>query len=96
MLSGLTGAAPAAHLAPMSASFHPLMLDRVRAGGVGGLPIYLTHGARDWMFPVVMARAARAALRRAGAEIEYREIVDLSHAYPVEENARIRDWFLAH
>ena len=29
----------------------------------------------------------------AGAELAYREVADLSHAYPREENARILEWF---
>jgi phospholipase/carboxylesterase len=37
---------------------------------------------------------ARDALAAAGAAVTYREIDDLSHTYPVEENARILDWFL--
>jgi phospholipase/carboxylesterase len=58
------------------------------------VPIYLTHGAEDWMFPIDMARTANAALTAAGAQVEYREIADLSHAYPSEENDRIVEWFL--
>jgi phospholipase/carboxylesterase len=57
-----------------------------------GKPIYLVHGALDWMFPVSLARMADETLRGAGAEITYREIEDLSHTYPREENARILEW----
>ena len=56
-------------------------------------PIYLVHGALDWMFPVAMAREAAASLEEAGAALVYREIDDLSHTYPREENARIIEWF---
>ena len=31
-------------------------------------------------------------LEKAGARIVYREIEDLSHTYPREENARILEW----
>jgi phospholipase/carboxylesterase len=61
---------------------------------IKGLPVYLTHGALDWMFPVQLARDAQATLTAAGADLLYREIADLSHAYPSDENARILDWFL--
>jgi len=47
----------------------------------------------DWMFPVQTAREAAALLERAGADLCYREIPDLSHTYPREENARILEWF---
>lgn len=62
------------------------------AGQFAGKKIYMVHGVRDWMFPVAPVRAAAAALKTAGAEIVYREIADLSHNYPRDENARILDW----
>lgn len=46
------------------------------------------------MFAADMARLAYAELSAAGANVTYREIADLSHTYPSEENARIADWFL--
>jgi phospholipase/carboxylesterase len=46
------------------------------------------------MFPVDVARMARDALTAAGARVTYREIENLSHTYPREENARILDWLL--
>ena len=33
-------------------------------------------------------------LAQAGADVTYREVADLSHTYPRDENARILDWFL--
>jgi phospholipase/carboxylesterase len=54
--------------------------------------VRLCHGALDWLFPVALARAARDELARAGAAIEYREVADLSHAYPREENDGILRW----
>ncbi len=82
------------HLAPISASFHPFLLEVVEGERLKGLPIYLTHGAKDWMFPVDIARTAYRALAGGGADIFYREIADLSHTYPREENAHILDWYL--
>ena len=83
------------HLAPISASFHPLLLEMLDAERLKGLPLYLTHGALDWMFDVEVARMARDALTAAGANLTYREIDDLSHTYPRVENDRILDWLLA-
>jgi len=59
---------------------------------LAGLPIYLIHGALDWMFPVQVARTASNVLTAAGARVRYREIRDLSHTYPAEENELIIDW----
>ena len=92
LLTGLIERAPFTHLAPISGSFHPMLLEG--ADNVAGLPIYLVHGALDWMFPIDMARTANAALSAAGADVTFREIADLSHTYPRDENPHILDWFL--
>jgi len=93
-LSGLRSDAPFTHLAPIAASFHPMLVEVAEAERLQGLPIYLTHGALDWMFDIEIARLAADALTRAGADLTYREIDDLSHTYPREENDRILDWLL--
>ena len=94
-VSGLRGESPFTHLAPCSASFHPFLLEAVPAERLKDLPIYLIHGALDWMFPIDIARTASAALTGAGANVTYRELGDLSHTWPRDENPRILDWFLA-
>lgn len=94
LLAGLVQTIPSTHLGPISASFHPAIVSAAPPERVEGLPIYLTHGALDWMFPVQMARAAAESLREAGSVVTYDEIDDLSHTYPSEANARILDWFL--
>ena len=93
LLVGLREDAPYTHLAPVSGVLHPLNfaignLDRARSK-----PIWLVHGALDWMFPVSLAREAARVLEDAGAELAYQELDDLSHTYPREENARIIEWF---
>ena len=93
-VSGLRKASPFTHLAPISAAFHPMLLSMIDADRIKGLPIYLVHGAWDWMFPVDIARTANEALMAAGAAVTYSEVADLSHTYPREENAKIMDWFL--
>jgi phospholipase/carboxylesterase len=94
LLAGLDDASPFTHLAPVASSFHPLLLTMSEPSRVIGLPVYLVHGALDWMFPVSMARGARQALTTAGAQVTYREIADLSHVYPREEGSAMLDWFL--
>jgi phospholipase/carboxylesterase len=94
LLSGLDEGSPFTHLAPVAASFHPMLLTMAEPRRVTGLPVYLVHGALDWMFPVSIARTARRALTAAGAKVTYREIADLSHAYPRDESSAVLDWFL--
>ncbi len=93
-VGGLGAASPFTHLAPISASFHPMMLETIDNPKIAGRPIYLTHGVHDWMFDIEAARLANQILSQLGAEIIYREIPDLAHTYPRDENPRILDWFL--
>lgn len=95
LLSGLDDESPFTHLAPVAASFHPLLVTVSEPRRIRGLPIHLTHGALDWMFPVSMGRTANRALTAAGARVTYREIEDLAHAYPRDGNPEIVDWFLS-
>jgi phospholipase/carboxylesterase len=95
-VSGLEAASPFTHLAPVAATFHPLMAEMADAGRLRGLPIFLVHGRLDWMFPVHLARQARDALAAAGAEVAYHELEDLSHCYPREMNAPILSWLAAN
>ncbi len=91
-VTGLDNASPFTHLAPVAASFHPMLTQAADPARIGGLPIFLTHGARDWMFDVGVAREAAELLSNAGANVTYREIEDLSHTYPREINAEILAW----
>ena len=91
-VSGLEAASPFTHLAPVAATFHPLMAQMADADRLLGLPIFQVHGRLDWMFPVEVARQAREALAAAGADVSLHEIADLSHTYPREINAEILAW----
>ena len=93
-LNGLQAESPFTHLAPVSASFHPMLLDFFDNLRMSSLPVYLTHGVLDWMFSIDVANVANDALTARGVDVVYRPIADLSHTYPVEENTRIVDWLL--
>ncbi|HBZ70258.1 MAG TPA: phospholipase [Deltaproteobacteria bacterium] len=92
LLRGLAEGSPFTALAPVSGVLHPWNFRNGNLGRARGRRIYLVHGALDWMFPVATARNARDALAQAGADVVYRELPDLPHAYPREENARILRW----
>jgi phospholipase/carboxylesterase len=91
---GLRAGCRFTHLAPIAAAFHPMLMTFADADRVRGLPIYIVHGAQDWMFPPELAQGAQRALQAAGAAVVYREIADLSHTYPRDQNGPILDWFL--
>ncbi|MEO8605323.1 MAG: phospholipase [bacterium] len=92
LLCGLQPATPFTHLAPISGVLHPANLMNGNLERARGRCIYLVHGGLDWMFPIATARLAHHELARAGADIVFREIADLSHAYPREQNGPILEW----
>jgi phospholipase/carboxylesterase len=91
-LCGLRDDMPFTHLAPACGVLHPFVFANGGLERARERPIYYIHGALDWMFPVGSARMAREALLSAGAPLVYREIADLSHIYPRDENPAILDW----
>jgi phospholipase/carboxylesterase len=93
LLCGLMPDMPVTALAPVSGVLHPANLVNGNLERARGRRIYLVHGALDWMFPIALARIARDTLQHAGADVVLREIPDLSHTYPREENGRILTWF---
>ena len=94
LLCGLRAGMPFTHLAPACGVLHPALLASGDLARARGRPVYLVHGALDWMFPVYTARLAREALSSAGAALVYREIEDRSHTSPRDENPRILDWLM--
>jgi len=80
-------------LAPLCGVLHPANAVLGNLGRARGVPIYLVHGAQDFLFPVALAHVTRDTLTTAGAALEYREIADLSHTYPRSENTRVLRWF---
>ena len=95
MLLSIAHQSPFTHFAPVAAAVH-VLLNRSTGtitAPVKDLRIYQVHGGRDWMFPVAGARLAATALEKAGAKLNYKEIPDLSHNYPRDENEKILNWF---
>ncbi|TMA82601.1 MAG: phospholipase [Deltaproteobacteria bacterium] len=80
-------------LAPLCGVFHPVNAANGNLERARGVPIYLVHGARDFLFPVTYAHFTRDLLVEAGADLRYRELPELSHTYPRSENAAILAWF---
>jgi len=91
---GIATGCPYSHVAPVSASFHPMMMAMADPARVAGLPMRIVHGALDWMFSSAMAMEAERAFAAAGARVELEIVDDLSHTYPRDANPRLLDWFL--
>ena len=95
LLCGLRDGMPFTHLAPVCGVLHPFLFAKGGIERARGRPIYLVNGALDWMFPVHTARMAQQALAAVGARVVYREIEDLSHTYPRDENPKMLDWLMS-
>ena len=95
LAAALRAALPFTHLAPVATGFHPMLVSMGETARLAGLPVYLVHGALDWMFPAARAREVAEALIACGARVVFHEIADLSHAYPRVENPQIATWFLS-
>ena len=67
---------------PTVAGLSPL--DNVEAAEI---PIFVFHGDRDQRVPIDQSRKFVNALRRAGKDVKYMEVVDLWHSLP---------WFPQH
>jgi len=93
-VTGLREESPFTHLAPMSTAFHPMLAEMSSPARLKDLPVYVVHGALDWMFPSKFAEMAAQTLTEGGANVTLEVIPDLSHTYPREVNARVLDWFL--
>ena len=92
-LVGAAAGSPFTHLAPIAGVLHPMNCANGNLERLRGRPVFLVHGALDWMFPVALAREAARILERSGVALVYRELEDLSHTYPREQNAKIIEWF---
>lgn len=93
-LHGLSAGVAFTHVAPAAAAFHPIMASMADPARLRGLPIFILHGARDWMFPCETAQQAAEMLAAAGALVRHEEIEDLAHCWPRDRVAAILDWFL--
>jgi len=93
LLCGLQQDSPFTHLASLSGVLHPENFANGNMSRANGKPIYLVHGSLDWMFPIERAYMAKDELTKAGAELIFREIEDLSHNYAHAENDAILSWF---
>ncbi len=80
-------------LAPLCGVLHPALLTHGYLENGKRLPVYMVHGAKDWIFPIETARVAAKVLAERKIDHVFRELPGLSHAYPRRENEHILNWF---
>ncbi len=60
------------------------------------VPVYIIHGSRDTVIPVEAARDAGSRLEKLNYTVVYKELSELKHQFPVNEIAKVLDWFRMH
>ena len=60
------------------------------------VPVYIIHGTRDTVIPVEAARDASSRLEKLNYKVVYKELPDQNHQFPVNEIAKVLDWFRMH
>lgn len=93
LLAGLRKDSPFTHLAAFSGVLHPQISMTGNINYARDKPIYLVHGKLDWMFPIETAYMAQEELLKAGAQLTFRDMDNLSHNYARSENPDLLAWF---
>lgn len=58
------------------------------------LPVFMVHGAQDFIFPVAMARRTHTLLTESGFNVIYKELPEWGHAYTYAINETlVLPWF---
>ncbi|OOP56260.1 MAG: hypothetical protein AYP45_10125 [Candidatus Brocadia carolinensis] len=60
------------------------------------VPVYIIHGTRDSVIPVEAARDASSRLEKLNYTVVYKELSEQKHQFPVNEIAKVLDWFRMH
>ncbi|MGH7934903.1 MAG: hypothetical protein ACREQN_17315 [Candidatus Binataceae bacterium] len=83
-----------AGIAPVAGALH-LAIQPVLSEGRGkDLPIFVIHGAHDFIFPVQLTRQTCSLLEELGYNLKYAELPEWGHAYPYSINERlVMPWF---
>lgn len=95
-LFGLTCPEMFAGIAPIAGDFHPMMDAMLHQKQGKDLPIYIVHGAHDFIFKVESIRQGHELLSNIGYKATYRELPDWGHAYTSSINEElVLPWFEA-
>ena len=91
---GLDSAQMFTGIAPIAADFHPMMDGMLHQKQGKDLPIYIVHGANDFIFKVESIRQGHELLTNIGYNATYEELPDWGHAYTSTINEQlVLPWF---
>jgi phospholipase/carboxylesterase len=83
-----------AGIAPIAGALHPMVDPLLRARTGREVPIFVIHGAHDFIFPVTFTRQTNDLLKSLGYNLKYEELPDWGHALTYSINERlVMPWF---
>jgi phospholipase/carboxylesterase len=81
-------------LAPIAGALHPVVDPMLRQGRGKDTPLFVVHGAHDFIFPVAFTRQTSRLLKDIGYQVTYEELPEWGHAYPYSINEKlVLPWF---
>ena len=81
-------------LALVAGALHPIVDPMLRQGRGKDTPIFVVHGAHDFIFPVAFTRQTCKLLKDIGYNLTYEELPEWGHAFPYSINERmVLPWF---
>ncbi|HKV55176.1 MAG TPA: hypothetical protein VJN94_11115 [Candidatus Binataceae bacterium] len=81
-------------IAPVAGALHPAVDPMLRARTGVELPIFVVHGAHDFIFPVTFTRQTNDLMKSLGYKLKYEELPEWGHAFPYSINQRlVLPWF---
>jgi phospholipase/carboxylesterase len=83
-----------AGIAPIAGEMHPMLDPMLRKGQGKNVPLFIVHGAHDWIFDVRFTRQTCDLLQKIGYTVTYKELPDWGHAYTYSINEQlVMPWF---
>jgi phospholipase/carboxylesterase len=93
-LLGLAQSHLFAGIAPIAGELHPMTDPLLRNKQGQDTPLFIIHGAKDFIFPVESVRSGQELLKKIGYNVTYHELPDWGHAYTYRINETlVLPWF---
>jgi phospholipase/carboxylesterase len=81
-------------IAPIAGDLHPMVDPLLRQKKGIDVPLFVVHGAKDFIFDVRAVRSACELLGKIGYKVTYTELPDWGHAYTHSINEQlVLPWF---
>jgi phospholipase/carboxylesterase len=81
-------------IAPVAGALHPMVDPLLRARTGREVPIFVVHGAHDFIFPVTFTRQTNELLKSLGYNLKSEELPEWGHAFTYSINEHlVMPWF---